>query len=118
MAPAGGSGELFDDDQEVEAAPAVVAADHDVVKIGALARSLERKTDSIRNWIEHGTIPPVPIRLAGNVRAWPAAEAAAIVAAARRERILSKPRRPIGESNFSILCWNARTQQQMHDERN
>ena len=79
---------------------------------------LERKADSIRNWIEHGTIPPAPIRLAVNVRAWPAAEAAAIVAAARRVHILSKPGRPIGESNFSILCWDARTQQQMRDERN
>ena len=75
-----------------------------VVKIDRLAAMLERKADSIRNWIEHGIIPPAPIRLAGNVRAWPAPEAAAIVAAARREHILSKPRRPIGESNFSILC--------------
>ena len=31
---------------------------------------------------------------AGNVRAWPVAEADAIIAAARGERILSKPRRP------------------------
>jgi hypothetical protein len=71
-----------------------------VVKIGELAWRLERGVDAIRNWIELGVIPPAPIRLAGNVRAWPAAEAEAIVAAARRERILSKPRRPISETNF------------------
>ena len=106
------------DEPELEAKPAVTEPPGAVVKIDRLAAMLERKADSIRNWIEHGTIPPAPIRLAGNVRAWPAAEAAAIVAAARRERILSKPRRPIGESNFSILCWDARTQQQMRDERN
>jgi hypothetical protein len=40
-----------------------------VVKITELARSLERKTDSIRNWIEQGVIPPAPVRLVGNVRA-------------------------------------------------
>jgi hypothetical protein len=65
-----------------------------VVKITELGRSLERKTGSIRNCIEQGTIPPALVRLAGNVRAWPVAEANAIIAAARGERILSKPRRP------------------------
>jgi hypothetical protein len=62
-----------------------------VVKFIELARSLERKTGSIRNCIEQGTIPPALVRLAGNVRAWPVAEANAIIAAARGERILSKP---------------------------
>jgi hypothetical protein len=38
------------------------------------------------------------------VRAWPVAEANAIIAAARSERILSKPRRPITETNFSLLA--------------
>jgi hypothetical protein len=65
-----------------------------VVKITELGRSLERKTGSIRNCIEQGTIPPALVRLAGNVRAWPVAEANAIIAAAHGERILSKPRRP------------------------
>ena len=64
------------------------------MKITELGRSLERKTGSIRNCIEQGTIPPALVRLAGNVRAWPVAEANAIIAAARGERILSKPRRP------------------------
>jgi len=50
--------------------------------------------------------------LAGNVRAWPVAEANAIVAA-RGERILSKPRRPISETSFSLLAWEGRTAQQM-----
>jgi hypothetical protein len=36
-----------------------------------------------------------------------AARPAAIVAAARRERILSKPRRPISETNFSLRAWEA-----------
>ena len=84
-----------------------------MVKITELGRSLERKTGSIRNCIEQGTIPPAPVRLAGNVRAWPVAEANAIIAAARGERILSKPRRPISETNFSLLAWEARTAQQM-----
>ena len=96
---------LDEPEPELEGGPAVVTVPPGaVVKIDRLAAMLERKADSIRSWIEHGIIPPAPIRLAGNVRAWPAAEAAAIVAAARREHILSKPRRPIGESNFSILC--------------
>jgi len=64
------------------------------VKITELGRSLERKTGSIRNCIEQGIIPPAPVRLARNVRAWPVAEANAIIAAARGERIGSKPRRP------------------------
>jgi len=73
-----------------------------------------RKTDSIRNCIEQGIIPPAPVRLAGNVRAWPVAEASAIIAAARGERILSKPRRPISETNFSpLFAWEARTARQM-----
>jgi hypothetical protein len=88
-----------------------------VVKIGQLAKRLDRGVDAIRNWIELGVIPPAPIQLAGNVRAWPAAEAEAIVAAARRERILSKPRRQISETNFSLRAWGARTTQQMRDDR-
>jgi hypothetical protein len=83
-----------------------------VVKITELGRSLERKTGSIRNCIEQGTIPPALVRLAGNVRAWPVAEANAIIAAARGERILSKPRRPY-RNHFSLLAWEARTAQQM-----
>jgi hypothetical protein len=65
------------------------------------------------NCIEQGDIPPALVRLAGNVRAWRVAEANAIIAAARGERILSKPRRPISETNFSLLAWEARTAQQM-----
>jgi hypothetical protein len=79
-------------------------------------RSLERKTDSIRNLIEQGIVPPPPVRLADNVRAWPAAEANAIADAARRERILSKPRRPISETNFSVLVWEDCTTQQMRGD--
>jgi hypothetical protein len=51
------------------------------------------------------------------VRAWPAAEANGIIAAARRVRILSKPRRPISETNFSLLAGEARTAQQMRGDR-
>ncbi len=87
-----------------------------MVKITELARSLERKTGSIRNCIEQGTIPPALVRLAGNVRAWPVAEANAIIAAARGERILSNPRRPVSEANFSLLAWEARTAQQMRGD--
>ena len=87
----------------LENAKPTVAADRGaVVKIIELARSLERKTGSIRNYIEQGTIPPALVQLVGNVRAWPVAEANAIIAAARGERILSKPRRPISETNFSL----------------
>lgn len=39
------------------------------MKITELARSPERKTGSIRNCTEQGTIPPGLVRLAGNVRA-------------------------------------------------
>jgi hypothetical protein len=87
-----------------------------VVKITELARSLERETDSIRNCIEQGIILPAPVLLAGNVRAWAVAEADAIIAAARGERILSKRRRPISETNFSLLAREARTAQQMWDD--
>jgi hypothetical protein len=38
------------------------------------------------------------------VRAWPVAEANAIIVAARGERILPKPRRPKSETNFSLLA--------------
>jgi hypothetical protein len=47
------------------------------------------------------------------VRAWAVAAANAIVAAAGGERILSKPRRPISETNLSLLAWEARTAQQL-----
>jgi hypothetical protein len=47
------------------------------------------------------TIPPAPVRRAGRVRAWPAAEPNAIVAAARGECILVIPRRPVSKANFS-----------------
>jgi hypothetical protein len=39
------------------------------------------------------------------VRAWPVPEANAIIAAADAERILSKARRPVSETNFSLLAW-------------
>ena len=110
-------GDYLDEPELDEAKPAVTEPPGAVVKIDRLAAMLERKADSIRNWIEHGTIPPAPIRVAGNVRAWPAAEAAAIVTAARREHILSKPRRPISETNFSVRAWEARTAQQLRDDR-
>jgi hypothetical protein len=58
---------------------------------------------SIRNCIEQGIIPSAPVRLAGNVRAWPVAEANAIIAAARGERILPRPRRPVSEASFSLV---------------
>jgi len=85
-----------------------------VVKITELARSLERKTGSIRNCIEQGTIPPAP-GSAGRQRgaALPVAQANAIIAAARGERILPKPRRPVSETSFSLLAWEARTARQM-----
>jgi len=35
------------------------------------------------------------------------------IAAARGERILPEPHRPISETNFSLLAWEARTAQQM-----
>jgi len=50
------------------------------------------------------------------VRAWPVAEANAIIVAARGERILSKPRRPISETSFSVLAWEGRTAQQMRGD--
>jgi hypothetical protein len=75
-----------------------------------------RKTGSIRNCIEQGITSPAPVRLAGNVRAWPVAEASAIIAAARGERILSEPRRPISETSFSMLAWEGRTAQQMRGD--
>jgi hypothetical protein len=46
------------------------------------------------------------------VRAWPVAEANVVIAAARGERVLSKPRRPISEINFSLLAWEGRTARQ------
>ena len=57
-----------------------------------------------------------PVRLAGNVRAWPVAEANAIIAAARGERMLSKPHRPISETNFSLLACEGRAAQQMRGD--
>jgi hypothetical protein len=48
-----------------------------------------------------GHHPVRAVRLAGNVRAWPVAEANAIIAAARGERILPRPRRPVSEASFS-----------------
>jgi hypothetical protein len=83
-----------------------------VVKITELGRSLERKTGSIRNCIEQGTIPSALVRLAGNVRAWP-------VGGQRDHR--RRPRRAhpvetasaISETNFFLLAWEARTAQQM-----
>jgi hypothetical protein len=50
------------------------------------------------------------------VRAWPVTEANAIVAAAGAERILSTPRRPVSEANFSLLAWEARTARQMRGD--
>jgi hypothetical protein len=47
------------------------------------------------------------------VRAWRVAEANAIIAAARGERILPKPRRPYRETSFSLLAREARTARQM-----
>ena len=59
---------------------------------------------------------PAPVRLAGNVRAWPVAEANAIIAAAGAERILSKPRRPVSETSFSLLAREARIARQMRGD--
>jgi hypothetical protein len=70
------------------------------VRIAELAAMLERKTDSIRN----------------SRRLWPAAEAAELVKIAAQEHILSKPRRPISTSDFSLGAWEARTTQQTWDD--
>jgi hypothetical protein len=60
-----------------------------------------------------GASSPAAVRLAGSVRAWPVAEANAIIAAARGERMLPKPRRPVSEANLSLLAWEGRAAQQM-----
>ena len=39
-----------------------------------------------------------------------------VIAAARGERILSKPRRPVSEASFSLLAREARTAQQMRGD--
>ena len=49
---------------------------------------------------------------------WPAAEAAELVRIAAEEHILSRPGQPISSTNFSVRAWEARTAQQMRDERN
>jgi hypothetical protein len=99
------------------------------VGIAELAAMLERKTDSIRNWIENGVVPDAPQRTAGKQytsglgtttttsrRLWPAAEAAELVKIAAQEHILSKPRRPISTTDFSLRAWEARTRQQTWDD--
>jgi hypothetical protein len=73
---------------------------------------LERKTGSIRNCTEQGTTRP-PRFGWPTTCARPVAEANAIIAAARGERILSTPRRPISETNFCLLAREARSAQQM-----
>jgi hypothetical protein len=45
-------------------------------------------------------------------RLWPAAEADELVKIAAQEHILSKPRRPIVATNFSLRAWQARTTRQ------
>jgi hypothetical protein len=50
------------------------------------------------------------------VRAWPVAEASAIIAAAGAERILPEPRRPVPEASFSLLAGEARTARQMRGQ--
>jgi len=50
------------------------------------------------------------------VRAWPVVEANAIIVAARGERILPEPRRPISETSFSMLAREGRTAQQMRGD--
>lgn len=66
----------------------------------------------------------MPLRVAkrSQVRAYPLrtrlpdAEANAIIAAARGGRILSKPRRPISKTNFSLPDREARAAQQMRGD--
>jgi hypothetical protein len=65
------------------------------------------------NCTEQGSSPPALVRPAGNVRARRVAQANAIIAAARGGRILPEPRRPVPETNFSLLPWEARTARQM-----
>ncbi len=71
------------------------------------------KPSAPANCIEQGNIAPALVRLVGNVRAWRVAEANTIIAAARGERILPKPRQLVSETNFSVIAWAARTAQQM-----
>lgn len=61
---------------------------------------------------DQGTIPPALVRLAGNVRAWPVAEANAIIAAARGERILPNRVGRIGNQLLPARL-GGRTAQQM-----
>jgi hypothetical protein len=46
-----------------------------------------------------------------------AAEAAELVKIAAQEHILTKPRRPISTTNFSLRAWQSRTRQQTRDDR-
>jgi hypothetical protein len=91
---------------------------------------LERKTDTVRNWIENGTMPDAPQRTAGKLytsglgtttttsrRLWPAARAAELVKVAAQEHILTKPRRPISPTNFGLRAWQAGSRQQTRDDR-
>jgi hypothetical protein len=50
-------------------------------------------------------------------RLWPAAEAAELVKIAAQEHILTKPRRQISTTNFSLRAWQARSRQQTRDNR-
>lgn len=123
--------EYFEPEPELEnPKPEVHRGQAKPVSIGELARRLERKADSIRNWIDQGIIPDAPLRSPGKAtftgglgiattsakRLWPAAEADELVRIAAQERILSKPRQPIGSTNFSQRAWDARTKQQMRDD--
>jgi hypothetical protein len=65
---------------------------------------------------QRGRRPDEIPRLAGNARAWPVAEANAIIAAARGERILPEPRRPVPEASFCLLAWEGRTARQMRGD--
>jgi hypothetical protein len=58
-------------------------------------------------------LPLLGILLSTCLRGRVPAEASAIIAAARGERILSKPRQPISEINFYLLAREARAVQQM-----
>jgi hypothetical protein len=121
--------EYFDaPEPELEAPAAIADPGAKPVDITELARRLERKPNSIHKWIKSGTIPDSPIRTPGKTstsglgitttssrRLWSAAEADELVKIAAQEHIIGTPRRPIGETNFSMRAWDARRKQQARE---
>lgn len=78
-----------------------------MVTIGKLAKALDRKPSTIREWIDDGIIPDAPQRGPGNIRWWRESQVRGMAKIAQHERLIGpRPWAVLSETLFRQRVWD------------